>query len=304
MPDASCARPRRRRNGGEGDHRHLRHARHREQACATTTFGRSAANQRSQACLSRQSRPPGAYPNTVAQWRSRATVEHRKTRAPEPRATGLTEAGEAMVVASGRHAGARGRTERQYRDRNTHHTGCGTGLSGVRRIGLSGNLCKRTALRRSRAHLGRARKENFRIGDARPPPIRCFLGRLPGSESASLITWQEGQADAVLPASLGNRGTRPAWEREALPKIAKPCAALRRQGDRRSGRTIGKRHPGCDRITGNAQILSGFPELVGARGFEPPTPCSRSRCATRLRYAPTLRCGLPLPPGFGKSPQT
>src|SRR5665213_4030884 len=26
--------------------------------------------------------------------------------------------------------------------------------------------------------------------------------------------------------------------------------------------------------------------MVGARGFEPPTPCSRSRCATRLRYAP------------------
>ena len=29
-------------------------------------------------------------------------------------------------------------------------------------------------------------------------------------------------------------------------------------------------------------------KLVGARGFEPPTPCSRSRCATRLRYAPTV----------------
>ena len=28
--------------------------------------------------------------------------------------------------------------------------------------------------------------------------------------------------------------------------------------------------------------------MVGARGFEPPAPCSRSRCATRLRYAPTL----------------
>ncbi len=26
--------------------------------------------------------------------------------------------------------------------------------------------------------------------------------------------------------------------------------------------------------------------LVGARGFEPPTPCSRSKCATRLRHAP------------------
>jgi hypothetical protein len=28
--------------------------------------------------------------------------------------------------------------------------------------------------------------------------------------------------------------------------------------------------------------------LVGARGFEPPTPCAQGRCATRLRYAPTL----------------
>ena len=31
-----------------------------------------------------------------------------------------------------------------------------------------------------------------------------------------------------------------------------------------------------------------FVEMVGAIGFEPTTPCSRSRCATRLRYAPTL----------------
>ena len=27
--------------------------------------------------------------------------------------------------------------------------------------------------------------------------------------------------------------------------------------------------------------------LVGARGFEPPTPCAQGRCATRLRYTPT-----------------
>ena len=26
--------------------------------------------------------------------------------------------------------------------------------------------------------------------------------------------------------------------------------------------------------------------MVGARGFEPPTPASRTRCATGLRYAP------------------
>jgi hypothetical protein len=29
-------------------------------------------------------------------------------------------------------------------------------------------------------------------------------------------------------------------------------------------------------------------KMVGAIGFEPTTPCSRSRCATRLRYAPNL----------------
>ena len=28
-------------------------------------------------------------------------------------------------------------------------------------------------------------------------------------------------------------------------------------------------------------------EMVGARGFEPPTPCPPGRCATRLRHAPT-----------------
>ena len=29
--------------------------------------------------------------------------------------------------------------------------------------------------------------------------------------------------------------------------------------------------------------------LVGAIGFEPTTPCTPSKCATRLRYAPTLK---------------
>ena len=29
--------------------------------------------------------------------------------------------------------------------------------------------------------------------------------------------------------------------------------------------------------------------VVGARGFEPRTPCAQGRCATRLRYAPTVR---------------
>jgi hypothetical protein len=33
------------------------------------------------------------------------------------------------------------------------------------------------------------------------------------------------------------------------------------------------------------KLTAGF--LVGAEGFEPTTLCSQSRCATRLRYAPT-----------------
>src|SRR5579863_3571763 len=34
-------------------------------------------------------------------------------------------------------------------------------------------------------------------------------------------------------------------------------------------------------------ISIGLAGMVGVRGFEPPTPSSRTRCATRLRYTPT-----------------
>src|SRR5262249_49385394 len=49
-------------------------------------------------------------------------------------------------------------------------------------------------------------------------------------------------------------------------------------------------------LTSNIAEDQGL-SLVGARGFEPPTPCAQGRCATRLRYAPTeplasfYRCG-------------
>ena len=41
-----------------------------------------------------------------------------------------------------------------------------------------------------------------------------------------------------------------------------------------SGRVIGRK------------IRNALNLLVGAAGFEPATPSSRTRCATRLRYAP------------------
>ncbi len=60
----------------------------------------------------------------------------------------------------------------------------------------------------------------------------------------------------------------PAWHRRSKAKgyaFARFCA------------TPPPRSPSLDRAE---------KRLVGAEGFEPPTPCSQSRCATRLRHAP------------------
>ena len=47
------------------------------------------------------------------------------------------------------------------------------------------------------------------------------------------------------------------------------------------------RHPGS--FFGFVTTRNRLIYLVGARGFEPPTPWSRTRCSTRLSHAPTLR---------------
>jgi hypothetical protein len=45
---------------------------------------------------------------------------------------------------------------------------------------------------------------------------------------------------------------------------------------------------GVDRKKGlQTEICNPLYSLVGARGFEPPTPCTPCKYATRLRYAPT-----------------
>ncbi len=40
--------------------------------------------------------------------------------------------------------------------------------------------------------------------------------------------------------------------------------------------------------------------MVGARGFEPPTPCTPCKCATRLRHAPTVVTSLTKTNGSGE----
>ena len=37
------------------------------------------------------------------------------------------------------------------------------------------------------------------------------------------------------------------------------------------------------------RIINNENEVVGAAGFEPATPWSQARCATKLRYAPLTR---------------
>ena len=76
--------------------------------------------------------------------------------------------------------------------------------------------------------------------------------------------------------------------RKRMPGIGKSGTSrtrVRRSRGRRG------RDPACDLRRGHdgpaGEGRRALEEkVVGARGFEPPTPCSRSRCATRLRYAP------------------
>jgi hypothetical protein len=66
---------------------------------------------------------------------------------------------------------------------------------------------------------------------------------------------------------------------------------LARQGgirkDAHEGNVFGPVSPQLRRGSLQPQLRFEW-RLVGARGFEPPTPCSQSRCASRLRHAPAV----------------
>ncbi len=48
----------------------------------------------------------------------------------------------------------------------------------------------------------------------------------------------------------------------------------------------GMRYEGKQQAKKNLNKCSGFLNLVGERGFEPPTHWSQTSCATKLRYSP------------------
>ena len=84
-----------------------------------------------------------------------------------------------------------------------------------------------------------------------------------------------------------------AFGHRAAPRVFRKRRRLRHgacplpAGNPGQGATAPKGHIVTRKGKGPDFRYSG--EMVGVRGFEPPTPCSRSRCATRLRYAPTVR---------------
>jgi hypothetical protein len=67
---------------------------------------------------------------------------------------------------------------------------------------------------------------------------------------------------------------------QGLPRGLSGCCSL---GDANSSAAQSLRH--CWRRCSN-HTAKRLNRLVGAGRFELPTPCSRSKCATRLRYAP------------------
>src|SRR5262245_36651364 len=102
-------------------------------------------------------------------------------------------------------------------------------------------------------------------------------------------------AIAPWPASFGFAvGGAIAWclwlerhpEADRLPVVSDlPHGRKGETGSNRALETLRRPYVKTARITGPIRAI----EMVGASGFEPPTPRSRTECSTRLSHAPTKR---------------
>jgi hypothetical protein len=110
---------------------------------------------------------------------------------------------------------------------------------------------------------------NFRNKSTCSDFIRRYRRHLPeAARSISKVDW----------ASRENSGSS---KQRALISLPIAC---RLDGGFSGNHFAGQRIANDDRR--NGRWCRGI-EMVGARGFEPRTPCAQGRCATRLRYAPT-----------------
>ena len=74
------------------------------------------------------------------------------------------------------------------------------------------------------------------------------------------------------------------WVVRRAVSATRHCVAIFELGDKPDVPTT--THDGLDRTLKRKLAVNSLKTLVGAGRFELPTPCSRSKCATRLRYAP------------------
>ena len=101
-------------------------------------------------------------------------------------------------------------------------------------------------------------------------------------------------APPVLPASPLSLAPSTPIRRSQQAHLRGFRSVFRRQKDMREADICKERKDSVPQRQSsvNSTCLSTKVILVGLRGFEPPTPCSRSRCATRLRYSPTVTGGI------------
>src|SRR5690606_18625894 len=104
---------------------------------------------------------------------------------------------------------------------------------------------------------------------------------------------------------------RPPLHRKRILRRPRPAAPGQAAGDGAAGPIAGSQSRSrgrggiarkallifCEGIVwGDPGMIAGeelpWMKMVGETGFEPATPSSRTRCATRLRYSPTV-CGPP-----------
>src|SRR5579863_9080316 len=81
-----------------------------------------------------------------------------------------------------------------------------------------------------------------------------------------------------------------AFQEENLPRGSRSQAKQLKTKD--GAPTIWEKDEGIHKVSGDplTHKLFSMHNLVGERGFEPPTPWSRTRCSTRLSHSPTLSC--------------
>ena len=159
------------------------------------------------------------------------------------------------------------------------------GWHGRRNTSREQSLFKQTAPQSKRGWYGRRNtsREQSLFKQTAPQSKRGWYGRRNTSREQSLFKqtapqskrgWHGRKSKASRDRAVAGRARRDAYSDFAIrpyhPRRQKACS----------------QQPAFLQTKKNLLFQAGFLNLVGERGFEPPTPSSRTKCATRLRHSP------------------